>query len=74
MDHQKQIRDSLEKLNQLVNYIIFRFFRDPIQNIPYARSVKNLIKIIIFMKLLINFIISPGIVFVIGILNYLKIY
>ena len=48
MDHQKQIRDSLEKHNQLVKFIIFRFFQDPIQNIPYAQFVKSHIKIIIF--------------------------
>ena len=49
MDHNKQIRDSLEKHNQLVFYTLFRFFQDQILNILYALFVKNIIKITIFI-------------------------
>ena len=41
MDHQKQIRDSLEKHNQLVLIHLFRFFPDPIPNIRSALSAKS---------------------------------
>ena len=40
----------------------------------YIKMFKQIIKIIIFMKLLINFTISLGIVFVIGTSNFQKIY
>ena len=45
MDHNKQIRDSLEKQNQLVFFSLFRFFQGLIPNILSALSVKNIIKI-----------------------------
>jgi hypothetical protein len=48
MDHQKQIRDQLEKHNQLVKYILFRFFQDQIPSILYVLYVKSIIKTIIF--------------------------
>ena len=48
MDHQKQIRDQLEKHNQLVLYILFRFFQDQIPSILYVLYVKSIIKTIIY--------------------------
>lgn len=48
MDHQKQIRDQLEKHNQLVKYILFRFFQDQIPSTLYVLYVKSIIKTIIF--------------------------
>jgi hypothetical protein len=44
MDHQKQIRDSLEKHNQLVCPNLYRFSRGPTPSIHFARSAKNAIK------------------------------
>jgi|688.fasta_scaffold194249_3 hypothetical protein len=54
MDHQKQIRDQLEKHNQLVYYILFRFFQGQIQSILYVLYVKSIIKTIIFTSHLNN--------------------
>ena len=41
MDHQKQIRDSLEKHNQLVSVSQHRCFLGPTPSIPSALSVRN---------------------------------
>ncbi len=49
MDHQKQIRDSLEKHNQLVKYHPLRSFPGPTPNILSAPSAKNTTKIITFI-------------------------
>lgn len=54
MDHQKQIRDSLEKHNQLVFKKLSRSSPVPIPNIPFARSAKNTIKITMSILVQIN--------------------
>jgi hypothetical protein len=44
MDHQKQIRDSLEKHNQLVLFYLLRSSPDQIPNTPYVQFAKNTTK------------------------------
>lgn len=54
MDHQKQIRDSLEKHNQLVLFPLFRCFQGQTQSILFALSVKSITKTITSTLLLNN--------------------
>jgi hypothetical protein len=51
MDHQKQIRDSLEKHNQLVLIPLLRYSQDPTPSTPSALSAKSTTKTIIFILL-----------------------